>query len=168
MTQTNSESQQPILPLTLPGILLGVGLGGFFDGIFLHQLLQWHHMFSSKITVDTVQGLQMNTLGDGVFHTVTWISVLVGLYILYSRVTESRRKVWGSSVLWAWILSGWGYFNVVEGILDHQILGLHHVRSGPNQLAWDMSFLALGVILLVIGRLIRSKAKPVAQTLAHA
>ena len=92
MTQTNSESQQPILPLTLPGILLGVGLGGFFDGIFLHQLLQWHHMFSSKITVDTVQGLQMNTLGDGVFHTVTWISVLVGLYILYSRVTESRRK----------------------------------------------------------------------------
>jgi len=168
MTQTNSESQQPILPLTLPGILLGVGLGGFFDGIFLHQLLQWHHMFSSKITVDTVQGLQMNTLGDGVFHTVTWISVLVGLYILYSRVTESRRKVWGSSVLWAWILSGWGYFNVVEGILDHQILGLHHVRYGPNQLAWDMSFLALGVILLVIGRLIRSKAKPVAQTLAHA
>jgi uncharacterized membrane protein len=147
---------------------LGVGLGGFFDGIFLHQLLQWHHMFSSKITVDTVQGLQMNTLGDGVFHTVTWISVLVGLYILYSRVTESRRKVWGSSVLWAWILTGWGFFNIVEGLLDHQLLGLHHVRSGPHQLAWDMGFLTLGALLLAIGWQIRSKATPVNQTVAHA
>jgi uncharacterized membrane protein len=168
MAQSIPELQEPILPLKLPGIFLGVGLGGFFDGIFLHQLLQWHHMFSSKITVDTVQGLQMNTLGDGVFHTVTWVSVLIGLYILYSRVTESRRKVWGSSVLWAWILTGWGFFNVIEGLLDHQLLGLHHVRSGPYELWWDMGFLALGALLLAIGWQIRSKATPVTQTLAHA
>lgn len=25
------------------GILFGLGLGGFFDGIVLHQILQWHH-----------------------------------------------------------------------------------------------------------------------------
>jgi uncharacterized membrane protein len=29
------------------GIFFGLGLGGFFDGIVLHQLLQWHHMLSS-------------------------------------------------------------------------------------------------------------------------
>jgi hypothetical protein len=29
------------------GILLGLGLGGFFDGIVLHQILQWHHMATS-------------------------------------------------------------------------------------------------------------------------
>ncbi|MCK1539441.1 DUF2243 domain-containing protein, partial [Bradyrhizobium sp. 176] len=28
------------------GVLLGLGLGGFFDGIVFHQLLQWHHMLS--------------------------------------------------------------------------------------------------------------------------
>lgn len=28
------------------GILLGLGLGGFFDGIVLHQILQWHHMLT--------------------------------------------------------------------------------------------------------------------------
>ena len=55
------------LPVTAPGIILGIGLGGFFDGIFLHQIFQLHHMFSSVITVDTVPGLRMNTLGDGVF-----------------------------------------------------------------------------------------------------
>jgi uncharacterized membrane protein len=29
------------------GILLGLGLGGFFDGIIWHQVLQWHHMLTS-------------------------------------------------------------------------------------------------------------------------
>ncbi len=29
------------------GILLGLGMGGFFDGIVLHQILQWHHMATS-------------------------------------------------------------------------------------------------------------------------
>src|SRR5690606_13967276 len=33
-----------------PGIVLGVGLGGFVDGILLHQLLQWHHMLTGTDT----------------------------------------------------------------------------------------------------------------------
>jgi uncharacterized membrane protein len=28
------------------GVLLGLGLGGFVDGIVLHQILQWHHMLT--------------------------------------------------------------------------------------------------------------------------
>jgi uncharacterized membrane protein len=28
-------------------VLLGPGLGSFFDGIVLHQMLQWHHMVTS-------------------------------------------------------------------------------------------------------------------------
>jgi len=32
---------------TIAGILLGPGLGGFFDGILLHQVLQWHRMFTN-------------------------------------------------------------------------------------------------------------------------
>jgi uncharacterized membrane protein len=29
-----------------PGLLLGIGLGGFVDGIVAHQILQWHHMLT--------------------------------------------------------------------------------------------------------------------------
>ena len=29
------------------GILLGVGIGGFFDGVVFHQVLQWHHLVTS-------------------------------------------------------------------------------------------------------------------------
>ena len=149
-----------ILHLKLPGIVLGIGLGGFFDGIFLHQLLQWHHMFSAKISVDTVAGLRMNTLGDGVFHTVTWLCVLVGLYVLYARVTEARREVWKSGVLWSWILCGWGWFNFVEGLVDHHLLKIHHVYPGPNQLIWDLLFLASGVVFIIVGwRLARGGTK---------
>jgi uncharacterized membrane protein len=149
------------LPVTAPGIILGIGLGGFFDGIFLHQVFQLHHMFSSAITVDTVSGLRMNTLGDGVFHTVTWLAVLIGLGLLYSRVTHGRRQVWGGAVLWGWMLSGWGWFNLVEGLIDHEILGIHHVYSGANQTLWDMLFLVSGVIFVLVGWSIARRAKPI-------
>jgi uncharacterized membrane protein len=159
--------------LTLPAILLGVGLGGFLDGILLHQLLQWHHMLTSTDTdrigikyypANTVPGLRMNTVWDGVFHTVTWLCVLTGLGLLYSRVTTGRARMWGSRALWGWILVGWGLFNLVEGIVDHQILGIHHVHGGPDQLWWDMAFLLLGAVLVGLGWLLQRGAAPVSQT----
>lgn len=155
--------------LQLPGIVLGVGLGGFVDGIALHQLLQWHHMLTStnhdRIGVkyypaNTVSGLEMNTLWDGVFHAICWVAVLLGLAILYSRVTHHRRRVWTSPALWGWILVGWGLFNIVEGILDHQILGIHHVYAGDQQAWWDLGFLVLGAVLMVGGWLIQRRAVP--------
>jgi uncharacterized membrane protein len=155
--------------LTLPGIVLGVGLGGFVDGILLHQLLQWHHMLTSIDTsrihvgaypADTVHGLQINTVWDGLFHTFTWLSVLTGLGLLYSRLTHSLGKLWTSRALWGWVLAGWGIFNMVEGIIDHQILGIHHVRTGEHQTLWDIGFLVLGVVLVVGGWLLQRSAKP--------
>ncbi|MFY1687799.1 DUF2243 domain-containing protein [Plantactinospora sp. WMMB782] len=150
--------------LRLPGVVLGVGLGGFVDGILLHQILQWHHMLSSTDTDNvgvryydpkTVPGLEMNTVWDGLFHAVCWLAVLVGLAILYSRVTRHRRRVWTSRVLWGWILVGWGLFNLVEGILDHHILGVHHVYAGAHQLWWDIAFLVLGALLVAAGWLLQ-------------
>lgn len=49
------------------------------------------------------------------------------------------------------MLVGWGVFNLVEGVIDHHILQIHHVRAGPNELAWDLAFLALGAVLLMGG-----------------
>lgn len=164
-----TTSQQIVTPsLALPGTVLGVGLGGFADGIVLHQILQWHHLLTSTDTdnvgiptysAGTVHGLEMNTLWDGLFHTFTWLAVLAGLALLYSRVTQSRGAVWTSRALWGWILVGWGAFNLVEGILDHHILGIHHVRSGEHQLWWDLGFLALGAVLVAAGWLLQRSAR---------
>jgi len=150
----------------LPGILLGLGLGGFVDGILLHQVLQWHHMLSNSgndrlglhaYSIDTVAGLQMNTLWDGVFHVFTWLSVLFGLELLYERVRDAHAELWSSRLLWGWILAGWGIFNLGEGVIDHHLLAIHHVRPGPHQLAWDLGFLGLGAALLAGGWLLQRR-----------
>lgn len=169
-TSTDREVEPPSTSLKLPGLVLGVGLGGFIDGILLHQILQWHHMLTSTNSdhigvryypADTVHGLEINTLWDGLFHTFTWLAVLTGLALLFSRVRDSRRKLWSSRALWGWVLVGWGAFNLVEGIIDHHILAIHHVRSGDYQTLWDIGFLVLGLALIAIGWLLQRSARPV-------
>jgi uncharacterized membrane protein len=146
----------------LPGILLGVGLGGFVDGIVLHQILQWHHMLSSEGShpSTTVGGLEDNTLADGLFHAATWVAVAVGVWILWRRA-ETWRWARSGRALVGWILVGWGSFNLVEGVVDHHVLGLHHVREGAgvDETAWDLGFLAFGALLVVTGVLLERSAE---------
>jgi uncharacterized membrane protein len=64
-------------------IFFGLGLGGFFDGIVLHQILQWHHMLSSWHPITSIEALELNTRWDGYFHSLTYLFVLAGLFILW-------------------------------------------------------------------------------------
>ena len=98
-----------------PGILLGVGLGGFVDGIVLHQILQWHHMLSSEgsYPATTVAGLETNTLWDGLFHAFSWIVVAIGMYLLWRRATDSPSEISGRALV-GWMLVGWGLFDLAE------------------------------------------------------
>jgi uncharacterized membrane protein len=137
------------------GLLLGLGLGGFVDGIVLHQILQWHHMLTdygsySSYPRSSVGDLEENTLWDGLFHAATWVLVVVGLILL--RGSNHRPAVpWrGFAGL---LLAGWGAFNLVEGAVNHHLLTVHHVRDDvADPRWWDLGFLALGAILVVGGR----------------
>jgi uncharacterized membrane protein len=143
-----------------PGLLLGIGLGGFVDGIVLHQILQWHHMLTSADQpMTTVAGLEANTLADGLFHAATWVCVVVGSSLMLRAWRDGRvAPHWREHI--GLMLVGWGGFNLVEGLIDHQLLGLHHVRDdvgGP--LGWDLGFLASGALLTGLGwTLARSRA----------
>jgi uncharacterized membrane protein len=140
-----------------PGILLGIGLGGFVDGIVLHQILQWHHMLTSEgsYPATTVAGLETNTLWDGLFHAATWVAVAVGLYVLWQRTTTWRWALSGRALV-GWMLVGWGLFNLVEGVVDHHLLTIHHVREGAgvNEFGWDVAFLLFGAFLVIGGWLL--------------
>jgi uncharacterized membrane protein len=153
-------------PPLLPSLLMGIGLGGFVDGIVLHQILQWHHILTAEgcCPASTVTGLEDNTLADGIFHAGTWIAVMAGT-ILAVRAWQRGELAppWRSH--FGGLLLGWGLFNLVEGLIDHQILGIHHVRDdlgGP--IGWDLGFLAFGALLALVGwALIRSARSDLAE-----
>jgi len=138
-------------PLVAAGILLGAGLGGFVDGIVLHQILQWHNMLSGQLPPDTLVRAKVNMYWDGLFHAAVWVLTVVGLAMLWAasgrpEVPHSGRTLVGG------LLLGWGLFNVIEGVIDHELLGLHHVYEyTPNHLPADLGFLALGLGLLLAG-----------------
>jgi uncharacterized membrane protein len=145
--------------LIAAGIVLGIGQAGFFDGIVFHQLLQWHHMFSSIKTDATIAGLELNTIGDGLFHAFDWLMTLLGIFLLW-RAGKRQDVPWSAQAFVGSLLIGGGAFNIVEGIIDHQILGIHHVKPGPNQLAYDIAFLVIGALLAGVGWVILQASRP--------
>jgi uncharacterized membrane protein len=140
-------------PSALPSLLYGLGLGGFVDGIVLHQILQWHHMVSSvdDYPMTSLAGLEVNTLADGFFHVATWVLVVVASTLMLVEWRRGRvAPSWSFHV--GLLLAGWGIFNFVEGLVNHQLLGVHHVRDDLGApLAWDLGFLASGVLLVLVG-----------------
>jgi uncharacterized membrane protein len=137
--------------LRAPGFIMGLGLGGLLDGVVLHQVLQWHHMVTGERSAATVAGLEANTLADGFFHLATVILITAATVVTVRAWQRGElAPPWGAYV--GTLLAGWGTFNVVEGLIDHQILGVHHVRDDLGApLGWDLAFLALGIVLVAGG-----------------
>ena len=139
--------------ITKAGIVLGLGLGGFIDGIVLHQILGWHHLVCTTETcqAETVEALKTQNTQDGFFHLATWLLTLAGIQLLF-RAGRPPHRNWSGKALIGGLLAGWGVFNFVEGLIDHQILGIHHVLLGhPREFLFDMLFLASGVVLILGG-----------------
>lgn len=132
------------------GIFLGIGLGGFFDGIVFHQVLQWHHMLSAVAPPTTLAAQEPNTLADGLFHLGTLVLTLLGVLLLWNG-SRTAHGDWSRLPLLGLMLIGWGVFNVVEGVVNHHLLGIHRVNPGSDQLWWDLAFLVWGALMLVAG-----------------
>jgi uncharacterized membrane protein len=136
--------------LIAAGALLGIGLGGFVDGIVLHQILQWHHMLSSVVEPVDLVATKYNMVWDGLFHAFTWVMTVVGLALLW-RAGQRADVPWSTPMFVGSLLLGWGLFNFVEGLIDHELLGIHHVHPGANELSWDLGFVIFGALLIGAG-----------------
>jgi uncharacterized membrane protein len=161
-TGTAEPGRSPSGRQVAAGLLLGIGFGGFVDGIVLHQLLQWHHMLTDTgdHPADTVAGLEANTVADGLFHAGTWVCLAVGVLLL-RRVWAAGEPGPSARTLAGLLLAGWGLFNLVEGVANHHLLGLHNVRDDVSDpLWWNVGFLALGAVLVVVGGLLAGAPGP--------
>ena len=140
------------------GLLLGIGLGGFLDGIVLHQIVQWHSMLSGRMDVaHSMEAMKASMAADGWFHLFTWLVTLAGVIVLWGALRGPGPLPRGRSLA-GWALIGWGAFNLVEGIVNHLVLGLHHVRDLPEHVpAYDWLFLLIGGIgFIAVGYVVKA------------
>ena len=137
-------------PLVAAGTLLGIGMGGFLDGISLHQILQLHNMLSAVRPKTTLADAEINMFWDGLFHALTWVMTALGLALLF-HAGKQRDVPWSGKTLFGSMIMGWGLFNLVEGIIDHHILGIHHVVESMGLSIYDYAFLGSGVIFILLG-----------------
>jgi uncharacterized membrane protein len=86
-----------------------------------------------------------------------WVLVLAASVSTIAAWRQGRlAPTWGFH--FGLVLAGWGTFNVVEGLIDHHLLQVHHVRDdlgGP--LSWDIGFLLVSVLLIAAGWLLHQR-----------
>ncbi|MCC2614079.1 DUF2243 domain-containing protein [Neorhizobium petrolearium] len=144
--------------LTWSGYALGFGLGGFFDGILLHQILQWHHLLSG--IEEARQDIRVLILADGLFHALMYVIAAAGLWLLW-RSRHAFASGGADRLLFANALMGFGAWHVLDSVLSHWILGIHRIRMDvENQLFWDLLWFAVfGLVPLALGMLMRRNSK---------
>jgi len=121
------------------GLLLGVSLGGLFDGILLHQVLQWHHLLS-LLESQSVQDIRVQIMADGLFHVLMYVVACVGLLLLW-RPNPLQAPA-RSSALLGTVLLGFGVWQFVDVVLFHWIIRIHRIRVDvDNPLVWDIGWM---------------------------
>lgn len=138
------------------GLVLGIGLGGFIDGIVLDQILQWHTTGSAILSPTSVDAMSKNMRWDGLFGFVMFVVTLVGVMMLHREgrdgITPTLKCFIGE------MLFGWGLANLIEGLIAHHLLQLHHVRDLPAPVPlYDWLYLGVDGGLVLVGWMLSRK-----------
>lgn len=134
--------------------VLGFALGGFFDGILLHQILQWHHLLS---LVPGLEDIRLQILWDGYFHALMYVLAAAGIAGLW-RARAMAGAQPGRRLLGAMLL-GFGGWHVIDTFLSHWILGIHRIRVASDMpLLWDLLWLVVfGLLPLILGHALMNR-----------
>ena len=152
-----SSSSRGLLAATFT---IGVGLSGFFDGILLHQLLQWHHLLS-LVPGETFRSIGAQIFADGMFHVAMYAVTAAGLWLLWRRRDALARHPQGWRIVAGGGLLGFGVWNVIDVAFFHWTLGIHRIRVDvPDPMAYDIGWLViLGLLPLIPAWLLLRRAR---------
>lgn len=129
----------------LSGFLFGCGIAASMIDLFIFHLgLQWHHFYDLSTH-------EIALLTDGIFHAFGWFITVWGLFLL----ADIRRRGGVNWKCWAGaVVLGVGSFQLLDGVLNHKILGIHQIRYGVDLLLYDTVWIGSAVLFMVIGLLV--------------
>ena len=128
--------------LIISGFLFGCGIAGSVIDLFIFHLgLQWHHFYDLSTT-------RIALLSDGIFHALTWLITVWGLFML----ADLRRHIRVPWSRWAAAVTlGVGIFQLFDGVVNHKILRIHQIRYGVDLFVYDLVWIGSAVVLAIIG-----------------
>ena len=135
----------------LSGVLFGCGVAASVVDLFVFHLgLQWHHFYDLSTT-------QVALAADGFFHAVGWFVTVWGLFLL----ADVRRRAEVSWSRWTGAVAvGLGGFQLLDGVVNHKILGIHQIRYGVDLLVYDVVWIGSAVVVLLVGLVVLRRARP--------
>lgn len=156
---TDDAAADPTRTITRRALLaagvFGFGLSALLDTLFLHEVLQLHHLLSGIYPTDTLAGFRANVRADGLFALATLGVAMVGAGLLWraERRTDAPlavRPLAGAGLL------GLGAFDVFDAVVDHALLGLHRpVGPGGEPLTlggrYNLHWLAVSLLFVAAG-----------------
>jgi uncharacterized membrane protein len=135
---------------TWAALLLGFAMGGFADGILFHQILQWHHLLSN-VRTPAVLDPRVQILADGLFHVLMYLIAAFGLWMSWTGRGGARSSASDRAMLARFVI-GFGVWQIVDTVVFHWILRIHHVRiTTDSPLAYDLGLLVIGIAITAAG-----------------
>lgn len=135
------------------GFLFGIGLAAFIDETVFHQLLHWHHFYDKSTT-------GIGLVSDGLFHAFSWIATVGALFMVADL---RRRNAWETTRWLAGLFLGAGIFNFYDGTVQHKLMRLHQIRYHVDILPYDMTWIVISVVMIIIGLVLLIRARTKAQ-----
>jgi len=123
------------------GVLLGLGTVAFIDETVFHQLLHWHHFYDRSTT-------EAGLVSDGLFHAFSWFATVASLFLVADLRRE--RAFWPRPFVAGW-LTGAGFFQLYDGLVQHKVFGLHQIRYGVDLVPYDVVWNVVAAGMLVAG-----------------
>lgn len=135
----------------LSGFLFGCGVAASMIDLFIfHLALQWHHFYDLSTTAVALTA-------DSFFHAFGWFVTIWGVFLLADvrRRTEVSWPRWSGAVV-----AGVGFFQLVDGVVSHKVLGIHQIRYGVDLLPYDTAWIASALAALLVGLVVLRRTRP--------
>lgn len=58
------------------------------------------------------------------------------------------------------MITGVGFFQLIDGVVNHKILGIHQIRYGVDLLVYDVVWIGSAILLMLIGAIVLWYTRP--------